>query len=85
MNSQLICYLEFNKHFSSSQYKFWRGLSITDAVEKLVAHIINQFDEHVNTLATLCDLTKPFDCVPHDVLIYKLERYGVSGVELSHI
>jgi hypothetical protein len=26
-----------------------------------------------------CDLTKPFDCVNHDVLISKMENYVIIG------
>ena len=35
--------------------------------------------------AVFTELSKPFDCIPHDVLIAKLEAYGVGEKALSYI
>ena len=33
----------------------------------------------------MTDFSKAFDCIPHDLLIAKLEAYGLSGKTLSYI
>uniref|UniRef100_A0A1B6MGA2 Reverse transcriptase domain-containing protein n=1 Tax=Graphocephala atropunctata TaxID=36148 RepID=A0A1B6MGA2_9HEMI len=80
---QLNQFFETNYFFSKFQFGFRRGLSTVDAVEVLVSEVLQGFGNHNSTLATLCDLTKAFDCVSHDILINKLQHYGITGVELK--
>ena len=42
-------------------------------------------DKHFFVGAVLTDLSKAFDCIPHDLLIAKLSAYGLSGDSLCHI
>ena len=36
-------------------------------------------DQHKCVAAILMDLSKTFDCLPHRLLLAKLEAYGLSG------
>lgn len=80
---QVSEFFEANSLFSKFQFGFRRGLSTVDAVEALVTDVLDGFEKHHSTVAALCDLTKAFDCVPHDILLRKLEYYGIMGVELE--
>lgn len=45
--------------------------------------IVEGFDKGCHTSVTLCDLSKAFDCVSHELLIAKLEFYGIRGSALD--
>ncbi|XP_046683428.1 uncharacterized protein LOC124369464 [Homalodisca vitripennis] len=74
---------ESNSLFSKNQFGFRKGLSTVGTVELLVSGVIGGFEHCSSTLASLCDLTKAFDCAPHDILLNKLQHYGLNGVELN--
>lgn len=50
-------------------------MSTVDAVSRLVAGIVEGFKEGKTAAATLCYLSKAFDCVDHRRRIAKLETF----------
>ncbi|KAG8330200.1 hypothetical protein J6590_068812 [Homalodisca vitripennis] len=62
-----------------SQFGFRGGLSTVDAVGGLTEAVLNGFENRAGTVTTMCDVTKAFDCVPHDIILMKLEHNGVDG------
>lgn len=82
---QISNFLEGNNIISISQYGFRKGKSTVDAMDKLVRKILQSFENKAYAQATLCDLSKAFDCVNHSDLLKKLSHYGVQGSPLSFL
>src|SRR6218665_3457868 len=66
--------------FSSAQYGFQRGLSTYMALLEMQTSIIEAMDQNKFSLAVFFDLSKAFDTVDHNILINKLEYFGIRGV-----
>uniref|UniRef100_A0A023EYV3 Putative rna-directed dna polymerase from transposon x-element reverse transcriptase n=1 Tax=Triatoma infestans TaxID=30076 RepID=A0A023EYV3_TRIIF len=76
---QLSEYLEQKGLISEEQYGYREGYNTVDAVSSIVEEIIYAFEKKEKCVATFCDLSKAFDMVSHDILLEKLERYGIQG------
>ena len=64
---------------SDSQFGFRKGLSTEDAVNYLTTNIYNSLNNSQYVGAAFLDLSKAFDTISHDILLYKLQYYGMRG------
>ena len=56
--------------------------STQHALFKLLQSWQKELDEKGMVATVLMDLSKAYDCIPHDLLIAKLNTYGIDGVGL---
>ena len=73
ISMQLMEHLETNNLLSTSQHGFRSKLSTETALLKVTDAIYDNIDKNLITLTILCDLSKAFDSVSHDILINKLD------------
>ena len=67
------------------QYGFRKKKSTSMAIFELVEEITTAMDNSMSTVAVFIDLKKAFDTVDHNILLNKLEHYGIRGLALSWI
>ena len=71
--------LEVNKILFEYQYGFRKLYSTTLALIEFTDSIIKFLDEGQYCMSIFVDLTKAFDTVDHEILLDKLDRYGIRG------
>lgn len=82
---QLLQYFDKFSIISGQQFGFRRNLSTSDAISHLIQNINNAFENKKTFMGVFTDLTAAFDCVDKDILVGKLEFYGIRGRGLDLI
>jgi len=79
MFNRLISYLERNSILYNYQFGFRKNHSTSLALIDVVDNIYQNLDASLTVAGIYLDLTKAFDTVNHDILLYKLQNYGIRG------
>lgn len=78
-------FLSSYKILHENQFGFRPNTSTLNAVFCLVSEISRSLDLRDEVLALFLDLTKAFDMVNHQMLLHKLEKFGIRGIPLDWI
>ena len=66
---------------SEHQYGFKSGLSSSLAIYDTRENFLQNTEKGLTTCAVFCDLSKAFDALDHEMLLWKLEHfYGIRGL-----
>ena len=80
ISKRLICFFDQHSIISKKQFGFRKQHSTEHAILSLKEHIIENMNKGETTSVLFLDLKKAFDTVCHDILLDKLNFYGVRGV-----
>ena len=83
MHERLYKFLELNNILYSKQFGFRKNNSTIDALIKITDKIRESVDKGKYGCGIFIDLRKAFDTVNHNILLLKMEHYGVRGPSLQ--
>jgi Reverse transcriptase (RNA-dependent DNA polymerase) len=82
---RLISFFEQNNLLYKHQHGFMKKKGTATALFELVNEIHTSLEEGQKCMGVFYDFSKAFDSISHQILLKKLERYGIVGIPLKWI
>nr|CAI5865274.1 unnamed protein product [Callosobruchus analis] len=80
---RLVRFLDTYNILSKNQFGFRAKHSTSDAIFAFMEKIVSHIESGECPAGIFCDLSSAFDCVSHEILKVKAEKYGIRGKSLE--
>ena len=80
MYNRIIQFIEDNKIIYYKQFSFRKNFSAAHAIITLIENVQSALDKNKSRCGIFIDLEKAFDTVDHNILVSKLNYYGITGI-----
>ena len=84
-HTRLTHFIASNNLITHCQFGFQKGLSTEDAISEFCELVYSALNDKHHTINILVDLQKAYDTINREILLKKLDAYGVRGVPLDFI
>ncbi|PNF31336.1 hypothetical protein B7P43_G10907, partial [Cryptotermes secundus] len=78
--NRVYAHVVLNNILPAEQHGFRKHLSTDTAILSLLNNIMQALNDRKLVGGIFCDLTKAFDSVNHDILLEKMDFYGIRGI-----
>lgn len=79
MKSRLVDHLSCRDIINSRQFGYRQGIGTSEAMNTLVEDLLRELNFKKRVAGLFLDLSSAFDTVDHDILLAKLEHYGIRN------
>ena len=83
VKSQVVHYLDLNNIISPHQSAFLKNHSTRTALHNMVDDWLSAMNDGHLSIAVCLDLSKCFDTISHNILLYKLCKYGFNEIVIK--
>ncbi len=81
--TRLYSFLKKHEILYKYQFGFRENHSTSLALIEIIENVRQYLDNKEIVIGVYIDFTKAFDTVQHDILLHKLQHYGISGKALK--